>query len=61
MTKTEIAYRSESGRTYKVVLNPKRGGFCSCPAWKFQSQSPKNRTCKHIKAIRREMDGLVAA
>ena len=56
---TTIEYRSESGNVYKVKLNPKRGGFCTCPAWRFQKQSPKNRTCKHIRAIRADMANLL--
>lgn len=58
---TEIKYTSDSGRTYTVKLNPGRGGYCTCPAWKFQHKSPKFRTCKHIAAIRKEMGSLLNA
>jgi hypothetical protein len=39
----------------EIVYTIKRGAdgnvYCSCPAWKFQKLNPKNRTCKHLRAL----------
>lgn len=28
--------------------------FCTCPSWRFQRNSPSNRTCKHIEQWKRD-------
>lgn len=41
-----------SGKRYTVTVpNSDAPAYCSCPAWKFQKLSPKDRTCKHLRAI----------
>lgn len=47
-------YSRTSGTQYKMTLSKdQQVVYCSCPAWRFQSTSPANRTCKHIKALTR--------
>jgi len=41
---------SNPSKSYEI----RRGGdgvvYCTCPSWRFQKNSPSNRTCKHIEA-----------
>lgn len=43
MTNPEIVYTIKRGHDGNV--------YCSCPAWKFQKLAPKDRTCKHLRAL----------
>lgn len=43
-----------SDRTLHAVTMPKDGSgkvYCSCPAWRFQKESPSKRTCKHCDLV----------
>jgi len=38
---------SDPSRSYAVQTGKDGVIYCSCPAWKFQRLSPRERTCKH--------------
>ena len=42
-----LILKSKSGGTYKITMSKMGQIYCDCPAWKYQSLHPKNRTCKH--------------
>lgn len=46
-----------SGAVYEIRLGADANVYCTCPAWKFQKLPPKERTCKHMKAV----SGKIAA
>lgn len=51
---TKVQVRGHSGRVWELTLDRKqRHVYCSCPAWRFQSAPPEERTCKHIRAFER--------
>ena len=49
-----IAYvpsSSDPSKSYEVRLGGDGNVYCTCPNWKFQKLPPKERTCKHMKAL----------
>lgn len=42
---------SSSSAVYEIRLGGDGNVYCTCPAWKFQKLPPKERTCKHMKAL----------
>lgn len=47
---------SNPAKSYEIRLS-KDGShsYCTCPSWKFQSLPPKQRTCKHLRALKAAM------
>lgn len=41
--------------SYEVRRGKDGNVYCTCPAWRFQKRSPKERTCKHLKALAADM------
>lgn len=40
--------KSSPGKVYEVRLGKDGNLWCGCPSWRFQKNSPTNRSCKHI-------------
>jgi len=56
MTLAVIPSSSNPNVTYKVIKGADHNVYCTCPAWRFQKGvSPKNRTCKHLRALAANM------
>lgn len=56
-TGTVITTVQGSSGVYEIRLGGDGNVYCTCPAWKFQKLPPKERTCKHMKAL----SGQIAA
>ena len=50
-TGTVITTVQGNSGTYEIRLGGDGNVYCTCPAWKFQKLPPKERTCKHMKAL----------
>lgn len=46
-----VPSKSDPEKTYEIRMGKDGNMYCSCPAWKYQKKSPKDRTCKHIDAL----------
>lgn len=42
---------SSGAGSYEIRLGGDGNVYCTCPAWKYQKLPPKERTCKHMKAL----------
>jgi hypothetical protein len=53
--------KSKPGHVHEVRRAQDGSGnvYCTCPSWKFQKNSPSNRTCKHIEQWKRETLAVV--
>ena len=40
---------SNPSKSYEIRKGADGVCFCTCPSWRFQKNSPSNRTCKHIE------------
>lgn len=47
----EIPMAKLPHKTYKIVQSADGVLYCSCPAWAFQKKAPKDRECKHTRAV----------
>jgi hypothetical protein len=43
--------QGSAAQPYEIRLGGDGNVYCTCPAWKFQKLPPKERTCKHMKAL----------
>jgi hypothetical protein len=43
------ASKSNPSKSHEVRRGADGVVWCSCPSWRFQKNSPSNRTCKHIE------------
>ena len=50
---------SSSSAVYEIRLGGDGNVYCTCPAWKFQKLPPKERTCKHMKALSGQIASMV--
>jgi hypothetical protein len=54
MSSPTVLARNEShsspGHFHEVRRGADGNVYCTCPSWRFQRNSPTNRTCKHIEA-----------
>ena len=55
-TVTLASFPSKSNPSISHTVSRGKDGvvYCSCPSWKFQHNSPANRTCKHIEQWKAE-------
>lgn len=44
---------SKPGSYHEVRRGADGNVYCTCPSWRFQRNSPLNRTCKHIESWKR--------
>lgn len=42
--------KSSPGHYHEVRRGADGNVYCQCPSWRFQKNSPTNRTCKHIES-----------
>jgi hypothetical protein len=52
MTTTVLARfesSSKPGHFHEVKRGADGNVYCGCPSWRFQKNSPTNRTCKHVE------------
>jgi hypothetical protein len=49
-----FASKSNPSLSHEVRQGADGVVFCSCPSWRFQKNSPTNRTCKHIEQWKSE-------
>jgi hypothetical protein len=49
--------QGSAAEPYEIRLGGDGNVYCTCPSWKFQKLPPKERTCKHMKAL----SGQIAA
>lgn len=53
-TSPTVLARNESHSSPGSFHEVRRGAdgnvYCTCPSWRFQKNSPLNRTCKHIES-----------
>lgn len=56
-TSPVVLARNESSSRPGSFHEVRRGAdgvvYCTCPSWRFQKNSPSNRTCKHIESWKR--------
>lgn len=58
----EVPSQTDSTKSYGIFYSEKEQHFyCSCPAWKFQRKTPKERTCKHLNRFFKTANGVVLA
>ena len=43
--------KSRPGHVHSVRMGADGNLYCDCPAWKFQHNHPRCRTCKHLQAF----------
>jgi hypothetical protein len=56
-----VPSHSNPSKAYEIRLGKDQNVYCLCPAWKFQrGVSPKDRTCKHITALRAQLASAIA-
>ena len=57
----EIQVPGSNGNVY-TIKRARNGAswYCSCASWRFQRVAPELRSCKHIRALARELQGQVA-
>jgi predicted nucleic acid-binding Zn finger protein len=58
-----IAYVPSSSNpsvSYEVRLGKDGNVYCTCPNWKFQKLPPKERSCKHMKALSAQISTVTA-
>jgi hypothetical protein len=48
---------SKPGHYHEVRLGADGNLYCLCPSWRFQKNSPTNRSCKHIVAFKASAKG----
>jgi hypothetical protein len=49
---------SNPSKAHKVSLGKDGNVWCSCPSWRFQKNSPTNRSCKHIVLFKASAKGV---
>lgn len=45
-----FASKSNPSKSHQVRQGADGNIYCTCPSWRFQHNSPSNRSCKHIVA-----------
>ena len=45
----KFASKSNPSASHQVRRGANGECYCTCPSWRFQKNSPLNRTCKHIE------------
>lgn len=48
------ASKSNPSKSHEVRRGKDGVVYCTCPSWRFQHNSPSNRTCKHIECWKAE-------
>jgi hypothetical protein len=48
--------KSSPGHYHEVRKGADGNVYCICPSWRFQKNSPANRTCKHIEQWKRTVE-----
>lgn len=46
---SRYASKSNPSKSHEVRRGADGVVYCTCPSWRFQKNSPSNRTCKHIE------------
>jgi hypothetical protein len=46
---SRFASKSNPSLSHEVRRGADGVVYCTCPSWRFQKNSPSNRTCKHIE------------
>lgn len=49
-----FASKSNPSKSHEVRRGADGVVYCTCPSWRFQHNSPSNRTCKHIEQWKAE-------
>ncbi len=49
-----FASKSNPSKSHEVRRGADGVVYCTCPSWRFQKNSPSNRTCKHIEQWKAE-------
>jgi hypothetical protein len=47
----KIEVVGDTGTSYSITTHDDGVIMCTCPAWKYATQAPQARTCKHIKFV----------
>jgi hypothetical protein len=47
---SRFASKSNPSKSHEVRRGADGVVYCTCPSWRFQKNSPSNRTCKHIES-----------
>jgi hypothetical protein len=48
---TKVQSSTNPAQSYDILLGGDGNVYCTCPGWKYQKLPPKERTCKHMKAL----------
>ena len=51
---SRFASKSNPAVAHEVRRGADGNVYCTCPSWRFQKNSPLNRTCKHIESWKSE-------
>src|SRR5271168_483245 len=46
--------KSNPSKAHEVRRGADGVVYCGCPSWRFQKNSPSNRTCKHVEMWKAE-------
>ena len=61
-TRFLVTSESRPNEVHLVDLDGERGAECSCEDWEYRNKDwvlgPWRYTCKHIKAVRKKIDGF---
>ena len=52
-----IPSSSNPSKSYEVRLGADGNLYCQCPSWRFQKNSPTNRSCKHLVEFKASAKG----
>jgi hypothetical protein len=47
---------SRPGTSYQIKFGNDGVLYCTCPSWKFSPAPLEQRTCKHMKLVKKELE-----